>query len=231
MTEILDTVDGGLVMFATRAPGQVAAQPDPSGAVVHRGARSGNAKFDPVTGRFAGGKSNGKGQPGDASGNTDPPGRDPAQGNVDPTSAQRRRDLVRRAAGLEGEMNMTEASQWLESFGVDASIARVDTFLADVRDQRIDYLVDTMVPNLRSAVDAQHDGQVVSLKAPKAWSSSVLRSLTDGELLQLHQRLVGQGFDAEDVQTFLIKGMPNKKRKDQLQQVFGEPEPAPTAVS
>jgi hypothetical protein len=78
MTEILETVDGGLVMFATRAPGQVAAQPDPSGAVVHRGARSGNAKFDPVTGRFAGGKS--KGQPGDASGNTDPPGRDPSPG-------------------------------------------------------------------------------------------------------------------------------------------------------
>lgn len=227
MTEILETIDGGLVMFATRAPGQVAAQPDPSGAVVQRGAASGNPKFDPVTGRFAGGK--GKKLPGDESGNTDNPARDPSKGNVDPAALQRRRDVIRRAAGLMEEMNMTEASQWLESFGVDTSVARVDTFLADVRQQRIDYLVDTMVPNLDATVQAQHEGQMVSLKAPKSWSSKVLNSLTDGEMLQLHQRLVGQGFDPEDVSKNLIDGMKNKKRKDQLQQVFGEKpaEPAP----
>ena len=182
------------MMFATRAPGQVAAQPDPSGAVVQRGAASGNPKFDPVTGRFAGGKS--KGVPGEAAPVTSQgPARDPSKGNIDPVAAQRRRDVVRRAASLMNEMNMTEASQWLESFGVDASVARVDTFLADVRDQRIDYLVDTMVPVLESTVDAQHEGQVVSLKSPKSWNSKVLNSLTDGEMLQLHQRLVGQGFD------------------------------------
>jgi hypothetical protein len=220
MTEIEQT-ERGLVMFATRAPGQVAAQPDPSGAVVQRGAASGNPKFDPVTGRFAGGKS--KKLPGDESGNTDSPARDPSKGNVDPTAIQRRRDVVRRAASLMNEMNMTEASQWLESFGVDTSVARVDQFLADVRQQRIDYLVDTMVPVLDSTIEAQHEGQVVSLKSPKAWNAKVLNSLTDGEILQLHQRLVGQGFDPEDVSKNLIDGMRNKKRKEQLQQVFGEP--------
>jgi hypothetical protein len=221
MTEIEQT-ERGLVMFATRAPGQVAAQPDPSGAVVHRGAVSGNAKFDPVTGRFAGGKS--KGLPDDGTtGNKPGPARDPSKGNVDPVAAQRRRDVVRRAAGLMNEMNMTEASHWLESFGVDTSVARVDQFLADVREQRIDYLVDTMVPVLESTVEAQHEGQVVSLKSPKSWNSKVLNSLTDGEMLQLHQRLVGQGFDPEDVSKNLIDGMRNKKRKEQLQQVFGEP--------
>src|SRR3954454_14796960 len=81
----------GLVMFATRAPGQVAAQPDPSGAVVQRGAASGNPKFDPVTGRFAGGKN--KDLKGDPSGNTKDPARDPSKGNIDPTAAQRKRDL------------------------------------------------------------------------------------------------------------------------------------------
>ena len=39
-----------------RKPGQVAAQPDSSGAVLYRGARSGNANFDPITGKFAGKK-------------------------------------------------------------------------------------------------------------------------------------------------------------------------------
>jgi hypothetical protein len=213
--------DGTLVMFATRAPGQVAAQPDPSGAVVQRGAASGNPKFDPVTGRFAGGKS--KGQPGDSSGNTPGPGRDPSKGNVDPTSVQRRRDLIRRAASQLDEMNMTEASTWLEGFGVDAASADLGTFLNDVHQQRIDYLVDAMVPSLRATVDAHHEGQIVQLKAPKSWSSSMLRSLTDGEILQLHQRLVGQGFDSEDVADTLVKGINNKKRKEQLQQVFGEP--------
>jgi len=226
MTEIEQT-ERGLVMFATRAPGQVAAQPDPSGAVVVRGARSGNAKFDPVTGRFAGGKSKGLKDDG-STGNKSGPARDPSKGNIDPTAAQRRRDLTRRAASLMGEMTMTEASKWLESFGVDTAIANVETFLADVRQQRIDYLVDTMVPVLDSTVEAQHEGQVVSLKSPKSWNSSVLNSLTDAEVLQLHQRLVGQGFDPEDVSKNLIDGMRNKKRKEQLQQVFGEPEGAPT---
>jgi hypothetical protein len=210
-----------VINFATRAPGQVAAQPDPSGAVVYRGAASGNSKFDPVTGRFAGGKGK-DGADTNKSGNDKTPARDPSKGNTDPTAIQRRRDVVRRAASLMDEMNMTEASQWLESFGVDTSIARVDQFLADVRQQRIDFLVDTMVPVLESTVEAQHEGQVVSLKSPKAWNAKVLNSLTDGEMLQLHQRLVGQGFDPEDVSKNLIDGMRNKKRKEQLQQVFGE---------
>lgn len=221
VTEIA-TVNGGLVMFATRAPGQVAAQPDSSGAVVNRGAASGNAKFDPVTGRFAGNKQGDPKQKQGGIGNATGPARDPSQGNVDPTALQRRRDLVRAAAGLADEMTMTEASQWLENFGIDTSVARVDTFLADIRQQRIDHLVDTMTPNLRTTVDARTEGQVVSLRAPKSWSSSVLRSLTDAELVQLHQRLVGQGFESQDVTDNLIKGMGNKKRKEELQQVFGE---------
>ena len=219
MSVVEKTEDGKVVMFATRAPGQVAAQPDPSGAVVVRGAASGNAKFDPVTGRFAGNKS-GPAKQGPTGNN--PVVRQTAAGNIDPVAAQRRRDLVRTAANLEGEMTMTDASHWLAEFGVDTSVARVDAFLGDVRQQRIDHLVDTMAPDLRTTVDARKAGQVVKLKAPKSWSASVMRSLTDAEILQLHQRLVGQGFDPQDVTDNLIKHMGNRKRKAQLQQVFGE---------
>ena len=222
MSEVEKREDGVVVMFATRKPGQVAAQPDDSGAVVTRGAASGNPKFDPVTGKFAGGK--GKPLDKEEEGKTGGGGGGGTAGGatVDVASAQRRRDIVRRAASLSQEMTMTEASKWLESFGVDVTVARVDTFLADVRSQRIDYLVDAMVPNLRSTVDAQHDGQIVTLKSPKSWNSNTLSSLTDAEMVQLHQRLVGQGFDSEDVSKNLIDGMRNKKRKDQLQQIFGE---------
>jgi hypothetical protein len=51
---VYQDVDEPPIMLATRAPGQVAAQPDPSGAVVRRGAASGNKNYDPITGRFAG---------------------------------------------------------------------------------------------------------------------------------------------------------------------------------
>ena len=53
---IIEHDDNGAPIMLARAPGQVAAQPAPSGAVVYRGAASGNQNFDPVTGKFAGKK-------------------------------------------------------------------------------------------------------------------------------------------------------------------------------
>lgn len=222
MTDLVQTDEGNLVMFA-RAPGQVATQPPSSGAVVRRGARSGNANFDPVTGKFAGKKLKAlEGDEESATGGKTVRQTQAQQANMDPVAYARRRDLVRRAAAAMEEFTMTTASQWLEAFGVDVASARVDQFLADVRSQRIDYLVDAMRPNLRATVDAQHQNQVVTLKAPASWTSSTLNSLTDGEMLTLYQRLSGQGFDPQNVSDHLIKRVRNKKRKTALQQLFGE---------
>ena len=223
VTEI-EQQDGIITMFA-RAPGQVATQPPSSGAVVRRGASRGNPNFDPVTGKFAGKKLK---KPGDeeetkpgASGGAKTQAQ---QANMDPVAFMRRRDLIRRAAALTEEFTMTTAGQWLEKFGVDVASANVESFLADVRNQRIDYLVDAMRPNLRATVDAQHVNQVVTLKAPASWTSSTINSLTDGEILQLYTRLAGQGFDPQDVSTHLVKKVRGRKRKSALQQLFGETE-------
>jgi hypothetical protein len=217
--------DGNLVMFA-RAPGQVAAQPPSSGAVVRRGAASGNPNFDPVTGKFAGGRLKALKDKVEAGGAGRGPQQTQAQkANMDPVAFQRRKDLIRRAAAAMEEFTMTTAGQWLEAFGVDVASANVEQFLGDVRQQRIDYLVDAMRPNLRATVDAQHQNQVVTLKAPAAWTSATLNTLTDGEMLQLYQRLAGQGFDPEDVQKNLVKRVRNKKRKAALDQLFGEAAP------
>lgn len=203
--------DGKVFLFAK--PGQVATQPPDSGAVVRRGARSGNANFDPVTGKFAGKKGKDEGER-----------RVTAQtANMDPLAFQRRKDMVRAAAMMSEEFTMTTASKWLEEFGVDVASARVDEFLADVRDQKIDYLVDAMRPALRTTVDAAGmDDKAVKLKVPASWSSGMLNSLTDGEVLQLYQRLSGQGFDPEDVAANLVKRVRGKSRKTALQQLFGE---------
>lgn len=225
MTDI-EQHDGIITMFA-RAPGQVATQPPSSGAVVRRGATSGNANFDPVTGKFAGKKLKGLREEGAGVVAGGVVRQTAAQrANMDPVAFQRRKDLVRRAAAAMEEFTMTTAGQWLEAFGVDVASANVEQFLGDVRNQRIDYLVDAMRPNLRATVDAQHQNQVVTLKAPAAWTSATLNSLTDGEALQLYQRLAGQGFDPDDVSKNLIKRMRGKKRKTALEQLFGEAAPA-----
>jgi hypothetical protein len=223
MSEI-EEHDGIITMFA-RAPGQVATQPPSSGAVVRRGATRGNPNFDPVTGKFAGKKLRDPRDGEQGPGRTTQQTGAPRPGNLDPVALQRRRDLVRRAAAAMEEFTMTTAGQWLEAFGVDVASANVEQFLGDVRNQRVDYLVDAMRPNLRATVDAQHQNQVVTLKAPAAWTSSTLNSLTDGEMLQLYQRLAGQGFDPEDVSKNLIKRIRNKKRKTALEQLFGEAAP------
>lgn len=68
MPNNIDTDEHGFpILLATKAPGQVAAQPDPSGVVAFRGAASGNPNFDPATGRFGGQKTGAQGGTGDAS--------------------------------------------------------------------------------------------------------------------------------------------------------------------
>jgi hypothetical protein len=231
MSEFVITSDDDTppIMLAARAPGQVAAQPDNAGAIF-RGAVSGNPNADVASGRFTA-KGDGKAKGGDGGGGTAAKVVKQTQAqkaNIPQSALDKRRDLVRRAAGLMEEMNMGEASKWLEQYGIDVTQARVDLWLNDVRSQRLDYMVDQMAPTLRSTLDSNpQDNVVVQVKAPKGWSSATLNSLTDAEFVELHRRLVGQGFDPEDVANTLVKNTANKKRKEQLEQLFGEPAPIP----
>jgi hypothetical protein len=58
---LADPETGMPIYLAVRAPGQVAAQPDPSGISILRGATGGNPNADPKTGRFASGDNTGSG--------------------------------------------------------------------------------------------------------------------------------------------------------------------------
>src|SRR3954447_13478029 len=114
MGDIHYTEDGFPVMLATRAPGQVAAQPDASGVTILRGARSGNPKADPVTGRFAGGKAGraaaGKGEDVVVTQQTStlPQGVTQEQWN-------KRQDIVRDAARSLAEVNPEAAQRYLQA--------------------------------------------------------------------------------------------------------------------
>lgn len=224
MADIRDGGDGFPVLvaeFAAQAPGQVAAQPDSSGASVVRGASSGNANADPANGRFA---------PKDGSTSVDSSNANVSQQSKvnkpttgDPVALARRRDLIMAAASQLAEMTMTSAGKWLEAFGVDTQQADVGMFLNEVRQMRIDLLVAAMAPTLRTTIDQRNQGNEIQLKAPKSWQKGMLKDLTDAEAIQLYQRLSGQGFDPGDVAKRLVNSVGDKKRREALQQVFGEP--------
>ena len=133
------------IMLAVRKPGQVAAQPDSSGAVVLRGARSGNENFDPVTGKFAGNKPK---KPlevvAETVGAGAPVFRSGIPQGVDPLAWERRLDTVREAARQDEMMDQASATQFLTGKVADVTKVDMHAFLDDVMSQRIDDAVDAL---------------------------------------------------------------------------------------
>lgn len=185
---------------------------------MRRGAASGNPNADPANGQFAP-----KGQT-TAQKVVAQTGNRQSAGTTDVVAQRRRRDLVRRAAMQMEMMGLGDATEWLKSFVDNPGAVRVDLFLADVKEHRMDFLVDNLVPGLKATVAAAKNGTVVKVKAPQGWLRQVMASLDDQEVVQLHQRLVGQGFDPDDVKKQLL-GKVARKRRSTLEQFFGETAP------
>lgn len=215
------TGDNGFpVLLATRAPGQVAAQPDPSGVVVQRGARSGNPKADPATGRFAGGTTTRNGEIVQRSRTRTIPA------NIDPEAWQRRQDLVRRAAAEFEEMGLGDAKEWLKAHVKSIASVNVDLFIADVRAQRLDYLADILDHQLTKKVEGmQRARRMVRVQAPKGWERRVFANLDDEEVVKLVRRLEGHGWDPEDLTTHVIGRVKDEARRTKLEQSYGESRP------
>lgn len=207
------TDDGFPVLLATRAPGQVAAQRT-SGVVVMRGARSGNPGFDPASGRFAG-KAAGR-TVAKAGGDVviTQQTQNLPQG-VTPEQLQKRNDIVRQAARQLAELNPTAAANFLKSHpNVAADQVNLDMFLRDVRDQRIQDLVDIM--------HSQTNGGAIRVTAAGRVTKRIFNQLDGSEMVQVAKRLEGLGWTPEVIQKDLIQGMADKSHKAALEQVYGE---------
>lgn len=211
-TEVDDS--GFPVLFAARAPGQVATQQN-SGVVIHRGAASGNPNADTGSGRFTG-----KG-----GGTVKVQGQDVVvtqqtsnlpQG-VTAEQWQKRQDIVRDAARQIKDIDPAGAKAFLAAHpNVDASKVDVDSFVADVKAAMLDDLTD--------ALNQQLHGGLTEVRMGNRRIKSVFNGLDDAQAESVVKRLEGRGWKPEDIRSRIVERIANGTRKSHLEQLYGEPD-------
>jgi hypothetical protein len=186
------TLAGGVrLLLAAKAPGQVAAQTT-SGVSVVRGAKSGNARFDPSSGRFA----SKDGQ------SPQPDARVKREGNpsgVDPEELGRRRDAVRDAARQVDNLDNQTIIDFLDGRSTrPLTDQEVNDFVGFVRQQKIDDLTDVMAQELNL-----RDQHVKLVDTPES-RDATLGVMSDAERAQVIRRLVARGIDQQAAEEMLL---------------------------
>lgn len=209
--------DGSRILLAVRKPGQVAAQPDPSGAVVRRGAVSGNPSFDPVTGRFAGKK-----KVLEVVAQTVQTGALPSQSGiptgVDPDAWARRMASVRDAARQLSDLTEASVTTFLKARVLDVNAVNIAQFMSDVQWQRLTDLADVLDEKLRGRGD-------VSIKANGAWTKRVFNGLDATMAGHLVKVLEGRGWSQDDIKNNIVKKVGNPEIRKHLETLYGAPLP------
>jgi hypothetical protein len=205
------------IMLAVRAPGQVAAQPDPSGAVVRRGAVSGNKNFDPVTGRFAGKKLKPLKEGLEVVAETVQQGALPLQSGVptgvDPAVWARRMAAVRDAGRQLEDLTFDTVRTFLASRVADVNQVDIAQFIADVQWQRIADLADVL--------DAKRKKGPVNLNAQARWIKKVFNNLDGPMAGHLLKILEGRGWGVDEIKKNIIKRVSNAELKGHLETLYG----------
>lgn len=283
---IADPETGMPIMLAVRKPGQVAAQPDPSGVSIQRGAASGNPNADPKTGQFAKGgntkvetvindpnlwaslspeakayiqaqvktfgansiilKKAGENTVnvtlrngtaaltsfsievgGQVVGEVQvPESRSNVPAGVDVEAWNRRLDLVRAAARENDDFDEGDLKEFLTGKVQDMSQVDMVSFLADVRAQRMDDLLDILDQQTRPKVEGMKiSRRMVKMSAPKGFARRVFNGLDDEEVITLIKRLEGRGYDPEDLVKHVISGITSEERRTKLAQSYGQSKP------
>lgn len=212
--------NGYPILLAVQAAGQVAAQTT-SGASVNRGARSGNANADPASGRFAAGSKQKK--PGESVVDVNPlvVNRLGIPQGVTPDEWERRLDVIRDAAREFEQFDQGDAKEFLNGRVNDLSAVDVDAFVAEVREQSIDDLIDILDHQLRSKVDGSGRARrFVRVQAPRGYVKKIFGSLTDDEVIKVVTRLSNKGWGVDDLVEQVIGRVVKKERKESLIERF-----------
>lgn len=141
----------------------------------------------------------------------------------------RRVESVRNAARALSVIDEEKAREFLEKTKADLTQVDLAAFVADVREARLDDLVDVLAGQTKNLVERAVPGGGVRVSASRGWVKSQLRNLTDDEVIRIVKRLEMRGFDPEEIKTHVISKIPDKKRRKKLEQLYGEgtPEPEP----
>lgn len=201
-TVILD--QGGLPIMI-----ELADVPNAGTTTTDPNAAGGNPHHDTASGKFGAG-----------SGAPRPQETNKPQGEVDPIEWARRLDAVREAAREFEEFAPADLSEWLKGkANRDLSEDEVNAFLADVRAQVVDDLVDLLDYKSRQRGRAR---RFVRVEAPRGYTKLTLGKLTDDEISMLDDRLRSRGWSEDDIRNNLVKKLPKEK---QSLITFEEPDP------
>jgi hypothetical protein len=208
------------IMLAVRKPGQVAAQPDASGAVVRRGAASGNPNFDPVTGKFAGKKLRALKDGLEVVAQTVQQGALPTQSGVptgvDADAWARRLAAVRDAGRTLDDLTAETLTAFLRARVLDVNQVDIGQFLSDVQWQRIADLAD--------ALQQKHKEKgFVRIDATSGWIKKVFNNLDGPMAGHLVKILEGRGWSQDEIKNNIIKRVKNKEIRGYLETLYGTP--------
>jgi hypothetical protein len=216
---VYQDVDEPPIMLATRAPGQVAAQPDPSGAVVRRGAASGNKNYDPITGRFAGKRLRPLKEGAlEVVAETIQGGALPQQSGVpvgvDPAVWARRMAAVRDAGRQLEDLTFDTVRTFLAARVADVNQVDIGQFIADVQWQRIADLADALDNKYKNK------GQV-NVKASSGFIKRVFAGLDGPQAGHLVKMLEGRGWSVDDIKKNIISRVKSPELKGHLETLYG----------
>jgi hypothetical protein len=118
-------------------------------------------------------------------------------------------DAVRAAAREFEQFSDQDIKEFLKGrTNRELSESEIQAFLADVRAQQLDDLVDVLDQNERGKLRSR---RFVRVTAPRGYTRKTLNGLSDQELQSLVRRLRANGWNDKQVNAF-AKRLPEKKQ-------------------
>ena len=204
--------NGYPILFAARHP-VAAAQSHRSQCLAW--CRSGNPTADPASGRFSG-------------------IRQPKTGGVADVNLLlpiTRTTAGRHTGGVGTQARCNQDAARVEEMNArcqglpqrqGADVSKVDgCLIAEVREQRIDDLIDVLDNQLRTKVDgSQRARRFVRLQAPRGFVKRLFASLSDDEVIKVTTRLANRGWGVDDLVSQIISRVSKQDRRTQLEERF-----------
>jgi hypothetical protein len=135
--------------------------------------------------------------------------------NVGKEEWARRMDAVRSAAREFEPQEMEDIREWLQGkTNKELTEDEIKQFLADVREARVDDLVDILDTSIRRREALRKRGRrQVKVVPPRGWVRRTLANLEDNEIVELHRRLGSRGFSEEELEKHLINRYGEERRE------------------
>lgn len=198
--EVIRTIDeNGFPLFLANVPNSGASTVDPDAA-------SGNPQHDTASGKFGKGSAQG-----------DPVPEAPAN-TQDVQAYLRQLDAVRDLAREMDDVDAGDIQDFLAGrLKRPLEQAELDQFLAQVRLQRVNDLVDMLDYQFRGLIAGVKTARrKVKVSAPRGWTRKVFNGLSDDEVLSVINRLEARGHSREDLSKTVLGRIRKKERADAI---------------